>query len=60
MSELHGRYAVSLLIVTFAGLMLVAIREVRRKKALKAEAQVESFRPTPTLTPATAESPADC
>jgi hypothetical protein len=59
MDELHGRYAISLLIVTFAGLMLVAIREVRRKqKARRSEAPVESFRPgpAPCLTPATAES----
>jgi hypothetical protein len=57
MSELHGRYAISLLIVTFAGLMLVAIREVRRKqKARRQETPVESFRPAPCLTPATAES----
>jgi hypothetical protein len=57
MSELHGRYAISLLIVTFAGLMLVAIREVRRKqKARRAEPQVESFRSVSALTPAAAES----
>jgi hypothetical protein len=57
MSELHGRYAISLLIVTFAGLMLVAIREVRRKqKARRQETPVESFRAAPCLTPATAES----
>jgi hypothetical protein len=57
MSELHGRYAISLLIVTFAGLMLVAIREVRRKqKTRRPEIPVESFRTAPCLTPAPAES----
>ncbi len=57
MDELHGRSAICLLIVTFAGLMLVAIREVRRKqKARRQETPVESFRAAPCLTPATAES----
>jgi hypothetical protein len=61
MSELHGRYAISLLIVTFAGLMLVAIREVRRKqKTRRPETTVESFRTAaPCLTPAPAESRAE-
>jgi hypothetical protein len=56
MSELHGPYALTLLIVTFGGLMLVAIREVRRKqKARRAEPQVESFRAVSALAPAAVE-----
>jgi hypothetical protein len=31
-TELHGRYAIVLLALTFTGLMLVAVREVRRKR----------------------------
>jgi hypothetical protein len=31
-TELHGPYALALLIITFSALILVAIREVRRKK----------------------------
>jgi len=31
-TELHGRYAIILLGITFTGLILVAVREVRRKQ----------------------------
>jgi hypothetical protein len=31
-TELHGPYALALLVITFSGLILVAIREVRRKQ----------------------------
>ena len=34
-TELHGPYAIVLLALTFTGLILVAIREVRRKRALR-------------------------
>jgi hypothetical protein len=37
-TELHGRYALVLLIITFTALMLVAIREVRRKKKARVAA----------------------
>ncbi len=60
MSELHGRYAISLLVITFTGLMLVAIREVRRKqKARRSPPQEESFRPVSGLTPPPAERRAE-
>ena len=36
MNELHGRYALMLLAITFTGLMLVALREVRRKQKIAA------------------------
>jgi hypothetical protein len=57
MGELHGRYALMLLAITFVGLMLVAMREVRRKrKAHQSAPKIETFRPVSTLTPASAES----
>jgi hypothetical protein len=37
-TELHGRYALILLIITFTALMLVAIREVRRKQKARVAA----------------------
>ena len=62
-TELHGRYAIVLLAITFTGLILVAIREVRRKRqarlssppgeanrTLKPDA-AESFRPVSGLNP---------
>jgi hypothetical protein len=64
-TELHGPYAIVLLAITFTGLILVAIREVRRKRqarlspppggtsrALTQDA-TESFRPVPGLNPPT-------
>ena len=33
-SELHGAYAILLVTITFTGLMMVALREVRRKRTL--------------------------
>jgi hypothetical protein len=33
-SELHGAYAILLVTITFTGLTLVALREVRRKRTL--------------------------
>jgi hypothetical protein len=60
MNELHGRYAIMLLIITFTGLMLVAIREVRRKqKARRPPPPAESFRSVSSLTPPPAESRAE-
>jgi membrane protein implicated in regulation of membrane protease activity len=38
-TELHGPYALILLIITFSALMLVAIREVRRKQKARQAAQ---------------------
>ena len=67
-TELHGRYAIILLGITFTGLILVAAREVRRKRkarqsspaaganrVLKQDAP-ESFLPVSGLNPPTAES----
>jgi hypothetical protein len=60
MNELHGRYALMLLAITFTGLMLVAIREVRRKqKDRRSPPPVESMRSVPSLTPPPAESRAE-
>ena len=54
-TELHGPYALVLLILTFSGLILVAIREVRRKqKDRRARTASESAKEhvrVPTLTP---------
>jgi hypothetical protein len=63
-TELHGRYALSLLIITFSALILVAIREVRRKQKARlspptATANREPFRPVSSLKPPTAESRAE-
>src|SRR3984957_2207381 len=62
-TELHGRYAIMLLAITFTGLMLVAIREVRRKRKARLspppEGATASFRPVSSLNPP-AESRADC
>jgi hypothetical protein len=49
-TELHGPYALSLLIITFTALILVAIREVRRKQKARqgppaGAVNRESFRP---------------
>ena len=70
-TELHGRYAFILLTITFTALILVAVREVRRKRkarqssptagaswVLKQDA-AESFRPVSGLNPPTAESRAE-
>jgi hypothetical protein len=64
-TELHGRYAVVLLAITFSALILVAAREVRRKRKLRhsnpnAGPPRETFRAVPGLTPPPAESRADC
>jgi hypothetical protein len=37
-TQLHGVVAIGLLVLTFTGLILVALREVRRKKEEKARA----------------------
>jgi hypothetical protein len=70
-TELHGRYAIILLGLTFSGLILVAVREVRRKQkarqsaptagakwVLKQDAE-ESFLPVSGLNPPPAESRAE-
>jgi len=64
-TELHGRYAIVLLAITFSALILVAAREVRRKRKLRhsnpnAGPSRETFRAVPGLTPPPAESRADC
>jgi hypothetical protein len=41
-TELHGPYALALLVITFSGLILVAIREVRRKQRDRAIAKRDS------------------
>jgi hypothetical protein len=62
-TELHGGYAIMLLAITFSGLMLVAIREVRRKRKARLSSPpagaTEAFRPVTGLNPP-AESRADC
>jgi hypothetical protein len=63
-TELHGRYALSLLIITFSALILVAIREVRRKQKNRlsppgATANREPFRPVSGLKSPSAESRAE-
>jgi hypothetical protein len=63
---LHGRYAIVLLTITFTALILVAVREVRRKKkarqstppAMPKDAS-ESFRPVSHLNSPPAESGAE-
>jgi fucose 4-O-acetylase-like acetyltransferase len=71
MNELHGPYAIVLLTITFTALILIAIREVRRKRKARqvtpaGEANrilrqdvAESFHPVPGLNPPTAESGAE-
>jgi hypothetical protein len=71
-TELHGRVAIVLLTVTFTALILVAAREVRRKRRLRNSSPtagpaagpqpgaVDSFRSVATLNPATAESQVEC
>jgi len=71
MNELHGPYAIVLLTITFTALILVAIREVRRKRkarlttpasganrVLRQDA-AESFHPVPGMSAPTAESGAE-
>ena len=63
-TELHGRYALILLIITFSALILVAIREVRRKQKARLSppagtANREPFRPVSGLNPPPAESRAE-
>jgi hypothetical protein len=63
-TELHGRYALILLIITFSALILVAIREVRRKQKARLSptagtANRESFRPVSGLNHPPAESRAE-
>ena len=63
-TELHGRYALILLMITFTALILVAIREVRRKQKAAppppaGEPNRESFRSGSGLNPPPAESRAE-
>ena len=63
-TELHGPYALILLTITFTALILVAIREVRRKQKARLSPPVgatakESFRPVSGLNPPPAESRAE-
>jgi hypothetical protein len=63
-TELHGRYAFLLLAITFTALILVAVREVRRKRKLRhsnpnAGPPSNSFGSVPGLTPPPAESRAE-
>ena len=70
-TELHGRYAIILLAITFSALILVAVREVRRKQKLRRSSptaganqvlkqdSTESFLPVSSLNPPTAESRAE-
>ena len=71
MNELHGPYAIVLLTITFTALILVAIREVRRKRKdrqstpageanrILRQDVAESFHPVPSLNPPQAESGAE-
>jgi hypothetical protein len=71
MSELHGPYAFTLLVITFTALILVALREVRRKrkarqstqpggaKATERENAAESFHALSGLNPPAVESGAE-
>jgi hypothetical protein len=59
-TELHGRYALTLLIITFTALILVAIREVRRKQKARqgtppGAVAKEPFLPVPGLNSAPKE-----
>jgi hypothetical protein len=46
-SQLHGIYAGTLVLVTFSGLMVVALREARRKRQAKAPAApIEAGQPS--------------
>jgi hypothetical protein len=70
-TELHGRYAIILLAITFSALILVSVREVRRKQKLRQSSPTagaklvvkqdakESFLPVPGLNPPPAESRAE-
>ena len=49
--QLHGWVAISLLTVTFAGLVLVAVREVRKQRRDRAKQQVRSSEVTPPAPP---------
>jgi hypothetical protein len=71
MNELHGPYAIVLLTITFTALILVAIREVRRKRKARLSTPAgeanrvlrqdvaESFHPVPGMSAPTAESGAE-
>jgi hypothetical protein len=71
MNELHGPYAIVLLTITFTALILVAIREVRRKRQARQSTPAgeanriprqdvaESFHPVPGMSAPTAESGAE-
>jgi len=71
MNELHGPYAIVLLTITFTALILVAIREVRRKRQARQSTPAgeanriprqdvaESFHPVAGLNPPPAESGAE-
>ena len=63
-TELHGPYALILLIITFTALILVAIREVRRRQKDRLAAAAgtpnrEAFRSVSGLNPPPAESRAE-
>ncbi len=65
-TELHGRYAIVLLAITFTALILVAVREVRRKKKARQSTPptppkdvAESWGPVPHLSPPPAERRAE-
>jgi hypothetical protein len=70
-TELHGRYAFILLLITFTALILVAAREVRNKRLARLSSPTagvqphsrqelsESFRPVSGLNPPPAESRAE-
>ncbi|HTZ58544.1 MAG TPA: OpgC domain-containing protein [Acidobacteriaceae bacterium] len=63
-TELHGPYALALLIITFSGLILVAIREVRRKQQARRAPPTtgtdkEHYLPGSGLTPPPAERRAE-
>ena len=53
-TQLHGYLAIGLLIFTFTGLILVALREINRRRMAKEAAAAEDSRPQPpsTLPPA--------
>ena len=62
-TELHGRYAFILLVITFSALILVAAREVRRKRKARQSSPTAGAKPVTRqisgLNPPTAESRAE-
>jgi hypothetical protein len=49
--QLHGRVAIALLVITFAGLVLVAVREVRKQRRDRAKRAKEHIEAPPTAPP---------